>query len=69
MSPETRLHDAKYTCEAWFAISRIRGCYHSVDHAQFPKGKAHDTVANPELLDRNIQKAFITVSIVQARIS
>jgi hypothetical protein len=30
-----------------------------VNHAQFPKGKARHMGANPELRDRNIQKAFI----------
>jgi hypothetical protein len=54
---------------SWSAISRRRGPYHSVDHAQFLKHKAHNTVANPELCDWNIQKAFITVRIVQSRIS
>jgi hypothetical protein len=30
-----------------------------VDHSPFPKGKEHDMITNPELRDRNIQKAFI----------
>jgi hypothetical protein len=51
------------------SMSRRRERYHSMDQAQFPKGKTHDTVANPELHDQNIQKAFITVDIVHVGIS
>jgi hypothetical protein len=56
---ETRRDRAKYSSQRGFVSSVRKGSHYSVDQVHCTKSEACNSVANPKLRDRNIQKAFV----------